>query len=75
MMFLDLSARPGAPDAVKTADDIIAENSRIRDLVRRMVSAMEYASDPARALPGSYFRLLDEARAFLENRCAKGGAE
>ncbi len=30
-LFLDLSAKPG-PGGVKTADDIIAENSRLRDL-------------------------------------------
>lgn len=39
-LFLDLSAKPG-PGGVKTADDIIAENSRLRDLVRRLCDELE----------------------------------
>lgn len=59
-LFLDLSTKPG-PGGVKTADDIIAENSRLRDLVRRMIDFMERkhaVSDHDRAL-------LREAREAL----------
>jgi hypothetical protein len=48
-LFLDLSAKPG-PGGVKTADDIIAENSRLRDLVRRMIPGVEEAFAVAREM-------------------------
>ena len=82
VMFLDISARPGAPDAVKTAEDILAENNRLRDLVKRMASAMEFAAhDNVTTLPGSYFRLLAQAHACVGNDpgveapAMEGGAE
>lgn len=48
-MFLDLSAKPG-PGGVKTADDIIAENSHLRDLVRRMIPGVEEAFTAAKEI-------------------------
>ena len=48
-LFLDLSAKPG-PGGVKTADDIIAENSRLRDLVRRMIPGVEEAFAAAKEI-------------------------
>ncbi len=70
MMFLDLSARPGAPDAVKTADDIIAENNRLRDLVGRLAQRLQMARLMGFGLPDRD-ELLDEAKKALK----EGGAE
>ena len=69
-MFLDLSARPGAPDAVKTADDIIAENSHLRDLVGRLAQRLQMARLMGFDLP-ERDELLDEAKKALK----EGGAE
>ena len=60
-MFLDLSARPGSPDAVKTADDIIAENSHLRDLVGRLAQRLQMARLEGFGGPERE-KLLDEAR-------------
>ena len=61
MMFLDVSKKPGAPDAVKTADEIVAENIHLRDLVQRLAQRLQMARLEGFGGPERE-KLLDEAR-------------
>ena len=38
MMYLDTSKKPGDPDAVKTSEDILAENARLKEEYARLRS-------------------------------------
>ena len=61
MMFLDVSKKPGDPDAVKTADEIVAENIHLRDLVQRLAQRLQMARLEGFGGPERE-KLLDEAR-------------
>lgn len=61
MMFLDVSKKPGDPDAVKTADEIVAENTHLRDLVQRLAQRLQMARLEGFGGPERE-KLLDEAR-------------
>ena len=76
-MFLDLSAKPG-PGGVKTADDIIAENERLRDLVRRMIPRVEASlavSNAEGEALDRWLALLREAREAVGESMKEGVAE
>ena len=61
MMFLDVSKKPGTPDAVKTADEIVAENIHLRDLVQRLAQRLQMARLEGFGGPERE-KFLDEAR-------------